>query len=54
MSYKKKPDLLTVLAIVVTLGVIGSGVAQGMFSQSPTDAQVAKIQAPSDKSSQLH
>jgi len=45
MSKKQKPDLLAVLAIVVALGVIGSSVAQGMFSQTPGKGQVAQASA---------
>ena len=41
MHRKQKPDLLTILAIVVALGVIGSSVAQGMFATSNAGNQVA-------------
>ena len=36
MKRKRKPDLLAVLAIVVGLGVIASGLAQGMLTISDT------------------
>lgn len=48
MKRKRKPDLLAVLAIVVGLGVVASGLAQGMLNSADSKtAQVAqsKIQA---------
>ena len=43
MNKKKKPDLLTTLAIVVALGVIGSSVAQGMFANNNPQDQIANV-----------
>lgn len=38
MKLKRKPDLLTVLAIVVGLGVIASSFAQGILNSSENRA----------------
>ena len=43
MRRKNKPDLLAVLAIVVGLGVIASGVVQGMLANPTAAAQVASV-----------
>ncbi|WP_455217269.1 hypothetical protein [Kaarinaea lacus] len=36
MKRKRKPDLLAVLAIVVSLGVVASSLAQGMLNSTAT------------------
>lgn len=41
MKRKRKPDLLAVLAIVVGIGVVASGLAQGMLTTS--DSRVTQL-----------
>lgn len=50
MRRKRKPDLLAVLAIVVGLGVIATGLAQGMLAPEDSDTYLASNQARSSLS----
>ena len=45
MRRKRKPDLLAVLAIVVGLGVIATGLAQGMLAPKDSGTYLASNQA---------
>ena len=45
MRMKKKPDLLAVLVVVVSLGVIATTFAQGMFSDAELETRIAGMQS---------
>jgi len=45
MRRKRKPDLLAVLAVVVGLGVIATGLAQGMRISQDNETYLASNQA---------
>ncbi|MBL1276689.1 MAG: hypothetical protein COB30_011425 [Ectothiorhodospiraceae bacterium] len=42
MSHRKKPDIFTVLIVVVTLGFIASSVAQGV-NLNPSEEHVTQV-----------